>query len=68
MVDTKGNGKHFRIGIICGGRFGDHFGAGDHFRVGIISAAVESFLTRKRPLLKGSSSYYTKRSTKSTVT
>ena len=55
-------------GFICRGRFGDHFGAGDHFRVGIISVAVESFLNRKRPLLKGSSSYYTKRSTKSTVT
>ena len=55
-------------GFICRGRFGDHFVAGDHFRVGIISAAVESFLTRKRPLLKGSSSYYTERSIKSTVT
>ena len=55
-------------GFICRGRFEDHFGAGDHFRVGNISGAVESFLNHKRLLLKGSSSYYTKRSTASTVT
>ena len=40
-------------GFICRGRFGDHFVAGDHFRVGIISAAVESFLTRKRNINLG---------------
>ena len=60
MVDTKRNGNHFGIGIICRGRFGDHLGAGDHFRVGIISESVVSFLDHRRLLLKGSSWYYTK--------
>ena len=67
MVETKRNGNHFGIGIICRDRYGDHFGGWDHFRVGIFSGAVVSILNHKRLLLKSSSSYYTKCSTMSTV-